>query len=215
MVYRKRNYKAKAKKVYKKKSNTGLLALQRKVRMLEMRTKPEYKVIDVDSSANITDLGTQTEYLTPIGTGTLQTNRIGKRIYISSLYVRGSININNSASATSVRMVIIKQIGDDNITPIWSDVFTSLDTDAIRKINLQEVFNWKVIYDKTIFLSKNGTMIKPVNCYLKNVGSCAFSGDTNSQTDAGPGSLWMILLSSEGTNFPAANFLTRVRYIDS
>lgn len=171
----------------------------------------EFKFNDVSSTTNVTTTA-QIIDLTEIAEGTNNTERVGKSIRLKSLLQRGSARIDASASASALRAIIVHDMDNTGTAPSVTDILQS--SSFVANINLaSSLGRWRVLMDKTLNMSANGTQRVSWKRYIKLNHHVKYSGSAANSNQKG--SLFLVLLSNESTNGVNININTRVRFIDN
>lgn len=175
----------------------------------------EFKYYTLSFSGQNPTTAPQFDLLTGIAQGDDVSNRSGRKILLKSVFIRGNLNINSSATQTNVRFMIIMDKNGNGATPGAAEVFNS--TSSINLVlnpdNAGERF--KVLWDKNFNLSINGRGNATVYKYIKLFNHCGFDGTSGAVGDCTSNHLWLVTISSEATNTPAWSAFTRVRFIDN
>ncbi len=163
---------------------------------------PEYKSHSVDLVADPSIAGSTTN-LTAIAVGTALENRIGNRIQLKYLSIRGSVSVNNSATFSHVRIVVVRDNNGSTTQPSIASLYASV-TDFVNNENkigdTQRNSRFTVLMDRFIALDVLGPRIVPFKMSKSLDSKCFFSGSAT--TDEGKGALYLFLASNEATNDP-------------
>jgi len=193
----------------------------------------ELKVSDVNIIATTVDSGTSSVTALCVPTpGTDMTNRIGRKILIRSVYIKGMARPLNSIDPDDglvapqyLRVALVMDFQPNGSTAAAIDIFTS--TNAISNINLNNRDRFKIIsdkyynlgaffYDATNFMIGCDKSIVNVKIYKKCKYEVIFNAGTAGTTaDISSGALLLVLQSSaaggEGATF---EIRSRVRFSD-
>jgi len=185
--------------------------------------------IDVNSTPSISPLCIPT-------IGADMTNRVGRKICIKSLYVRGYVGVSAAVSAPAAasvagqvaRMILLWDSQPNGSSPAITDILQSSGVSS--QINLNNRERFKILADKVyvfdpmqiVFTAGSqiamcNRTIYPVKKYIKLNNEVVFNS-TNGGTvaDIASGNLVMVWLGSVSTG-PSdciANLSTRVRFTD-
>lgn len=188
------------------------------------RTMNELKAIDVDP-ANYTVISTPSvTLLNGCAVGTDYTDRIGRKITMKSIFIRGSlIPQDNSSGPNTNRMLIVydKQCNGTAVTT--TDVLkTAVPT---SQINLNNRDRFIILYDKcwiqaaildtaTQSFSGSPTCFK-IKLYRKLNLDTQYSGTTAAVSSIATGNIYMIWLNENATTAGSiATVSTRIRFTD-
>lgn len=119
----------------------------------------EKKVIDILlTSYAVENTGTQLQLLNGVAPGTNINNRIGRKLSLKSLQIRGVVAFtdNTTANPSFLRMVIVYDKQANAAAPTFANIMTSQDiagtteTNAFSMVNLNNRDRFEVIRDKVI-----------------------------------------------------------------
>lgn len=172
--------------------------------------------------------------------GTDFTNRIGRKILIKSVYIRGYVSTEaaNSGFANSlsvgtqlVRMIILADMQPNGAAPAATDILNTADSASQLNANNRDRF--KIIKDKTWCLGGTRTSItanevqavaiSPQQFNLKwykrlNMETIFNAGNAGTIADINSGALYLVFIGNRaaGTNGDSNAFIsTRVRFLDN
>ncbi len=191
---------------------TKALALAMATRKL---INTEYKSFQVDTPAVADSVPTLTN-LTAIAQGDDFLNRDGNKIRIKALQMQGVIAIHASATTSSVRLLIFRDNNGSTTAPVIGDLFTDGNAFTGNNIKLgdpQMNSRFSILYDRFYNLDQESNPRRTVKFYRRLDHHAYFTG--TAATDEGKGSLWLIIGSNEGTNNPALDINTMVKFIDN
>jgi len=189
------------------------------------RSRDERKVIDVDPAtygANTT--GTVT-LLNGVATGTDFTDRIGRKIIMKSLYIRGVCKPEDDNIAnTLARVLIVYDMQSNGAAPVVTDVLKSAT--SASQLNMNNRDRFKVLMDKQYAVGKvldtatqafaGSPTIHQLKKYKRLNLEVLFNGTTNVIGSIATGSVYMITIGNQAAGL-GAEFLvsTRIRFIDA
>jgi hypothetical protein len=111
---------------------------------------------------------TQIALLNGMKTGTGYWNRIGSKVNLLSMQLRGAITWNNSMGSTAcnedfLRWAIVYDRQPNGTTPVWTDIFKGFDPvaqtaidDAFENINPENRDRFIIIRDKCVYIPPAG-----------------------------------------------------------
>jgi len=135
------------------------------------RSMVERKVIDFPDAVYTINTTSNGFLMNGVGTGTDFNQRIGRRINVTSIQLRGYFDLNQTTSTDidACRMMIVQDCQPNGVTPNLSDVLTVDPTSGLVHpnafMNLNNRERFKVIWDKLISLG----------CYERNVGNIFYN----------------------------------------
>lgn len=188
------------------------------------RSLNERKVIDVDPANYAFDTTGSVTLLNGVATGTDFTDRIGRKIVIKSIYVRGMIQpIDNNTGNTLCRMLIVYDMQSNGAAPVITDVLKSASPAAQLNMNNRDRFRvlidkqWAVAVISDIATQATGGA--PTVYSLKKYKKCnlevLFNGTTNAIGSIATGSIYMITVGNQAAGNGGQGLISsRVRFVD-
>lgn len=185
---------------------------------------PELKVIDTSVASMAQDLTGSVLLLNGVATGTDFTDRIGRKICMKSILVRGvSTPQDGITTARMVRMMIVYDSQPNSAAPAVTDVLLTAAAWSPNNLNNRDRF--RVLVDKlqwhgggdttagTSFSDHNSSI---VNKYKKINLETVFDGTGATISDIQSGSLYMITVGTTAAGTGGVfNGRVRVRFTDS
>ena len=153
-----------------------------------------------------------TQQLTAIAQGDEIDDRTGNSIFVRGITWRFCLELHASATATQVRMVLVKdnQQGADS-APSWTTVFSSAAIDSL--LNIQTLGRFTILKDKTYLLDAvNRRQIFEKGFYPMKY-HVRFNGTTSS--DIQKNGLYLMYMSNEATNTPTLDGVWRTNFYDN
>jgi len=180
-------------------------------RGVKMLVNTEFKFHDVASVTDVTSTA-QVIDLCEIIQGTNNDEREGKSIRLKSFFLRGSARAHSSATASALRVMLVKDLRNNGTVPAITDILQS--ESFVSPINLaDDIGRWRVLMDRTYNMSVQGPTRVSLLKYIKLNHHVFYSG--SSATSNNGGSIFLVLISNESTNGVNININTRLRYIDN
>lgn len=218
-MYRKKYNKKTKKYYYKKKrniwynrtSNKALRLARYAVRNLNV----EYKFFDTGSTSALSSTAATILNLAPIPRGDSSSDRDGRSIKLKSLFVKGSLQLNASATTSRVRILIVLKINNNLLAPTALDVLDTLQMNSLR--NLNNTDNIKVMYDKRFVIDVN----RQSEIFFQFYKKLSHRQQYEINSTAGVATVlermgfYIIAFSDEPTNTPNMLYTSRVRFIDN
>jgi len=218
MPYKRTYRRTYKKRVPRKKSTYGMArrayAISKRTQYL---TKPEAKYREFAGGSLVED-GTPTLVLmNGLVRGTDVGNRLGRVISIKNIELRFRYVINSAATATAVRAILFYDKQPNGALATVNELLApgpTIPFDGVRNLDYRRRFN--VIRDWIVPLSINGDRIKNVHKWINVSLKPQYDNSDNGDiTDIQTGALYLILMSNEGTNFPAVTYTFRMRFYDA
>lgn len=127
--------------------------------------------------------------------------------------MKGTLRINQAATTTRFRIVIVSDKFNNGSAPAWSDIMNhATDLVSLRNHQPQFMSRFRVLFDRlyTLDLVTDDEVV--INWYKYLRGKIVFQGANG--TDEGINALWMFTYGSELTLDPILKLKTRVRFTD-
>lgn len=208
---------------------------------------PELKAVDYWSSATNLDQASATTpiLLNGIAAGTDFYNRVGRKVVLKSVMIKGECHISSGAGtgaatpyeAYPVRVALVYDDQVNGAAPAVSDIFQGVSSGGgtqaypLVGINLNNRDRFRVLKDWTFVLRPNTTAAGSVNygdgfggkkdfkAFIRLNNDEIFSGTGATVSSIQTGALWLVAyqFQTAALNQPTAaiNFATRVRYADA
>lgn len=184
----------------------------------------EYKTIDLDSTTKVADTTGTVTLLNGVATGDDFTDRDGRRITMTSLYIQGMVTaVDNVTGASLARLIVVYDKQANGAAPAITDVLKAADSYA--QINLNNRSRFQIIADKRYALgpmSDTATQafagspsVMPVKIYRKLNLETQYSGTGATIASIATGSLYMLTIGNQGAG-GGSNFAlsARVRFVE-
>ncbi len=218
-IKRKRRYIRGATKRYNRMigsfRNTAYLAKQ--VYQLKKMVNVEYKNFDIQLTNGTATPAGAIQQATNIGQGDTTITRDGSNVKLVSLYFKGNVRINPNAVNSSVRIMLIwdKQTNGSIYAP--ADLLLDVTADDIitSPLNLDNMFRFIVLYDRTFSLSAGGTTLINFKYYKKLNMKIRYDAAAATIADVTSNSLSILRITDEATDLPTVTYTHRLRFVDN
>ncbi len=180
------------------------------------------KLINVEYHSLITDftVGPSTSgavvNLSAVAQGDDLANRQGNKIRAKYLALSGTVEINASATASTLRMMIVRDNNGSTAQPTIPTLFTDVGTFSVGKQKLgdpQTNSRFSILWDKYLLLDAVNSSQHHVSYSISLDHHQFFSG--TGATDEGKGALYLFIASNEATNVPAVAIDSMFKFIDN
>ncbi|UOF79238.1 capsid protein [Circoviridae sp.] len=220
--FRRKRYGKRYRKRYRKSSGSGFASAYKAVSKytnwptiwsainnIRSLINVEHKYVDTSYTTAISSTGALT-HLTSIAQGNDVGDRGGNSVKLTSLFMRGDLTINASATISAVRIMVF--IWNDNTAPVATDLLDADNVNSNR--NLEKSDKIRVICDKryNLIVSTEKRSF-PISCYSKLHHHLKFTGAAGTTYESG--SIWLYVVSSEATNTVANTMNFRIKYLDN
>lgn len=176
----------------------------------------ERKFLDVETSAAAVSKTTgSTTWISSISEGTDYNQRTGISVKLTSLFIRGTINMNTTATQQSryVRFIVFMDSDPVSATPAMSDVF-EVAGDPNSPLNHTNGARFKILHDKLYSISLSGPDNHIFKKYIKLSHHLRWG---NSTTDRRAGHIYVMAFSDTDTaaEEPLVGWYSRLRFVDN
>lgn len=180
----------------------------------------EHKYNDTTGSINVNNTNPAFICLTKIAQGTDNTQRIGRSVKGTYVDIRAITKLSAPTSLCGIfRFLIIQDLKTNGIVPPAPELLTSNDTLGQRNIDFGTRF--KVLYDKTTVLTKEGAnFCRAHHIYIdlkkNSANHVEFDGVTNAIGDISAHPIYMVFFCDNPIGDDVnINYRARYRYIDN
>lgn len=190
-----------------------------------LRPKGEKKTIDVDSATYAADTTGTVTLLSEVATGTDFTDRIGRKINMKSVYVRGFLSpVDTTTSFCLSRLLIVYDNQPNGAAPAITDILKAAT--SVAQVNLNNRDRFKILIDKQFPLGNNNNTATQAISGSPNVHHVKvfrrlnlieqFGGTTAAVGSITTGAIWMVTVgdnaAADGGVF---KLCTRIRFTDA
>jgi len=188
----------------------------------------ELKFFDtVLAATNVPAVGVVNPNLNIVATGDGEQNRIGRKIQIKSVWLKGSATLLTSATAAAatdtVRMILVQDKQANGAAFAVTDVLQNADYLGFRNVANTSRFN--ILWDKTIDINASAVftavpaglpMVRNFNNYLKCNIPIEFDASLNTGviTTQRSNSIALLMIS-KNNNISQVQYRARIRYADN
>jgi len=214
-TYRRKTYRRKA-AWYDRKYSTAQIARAAWRATKYIRGLVNSERMYLDSTITLASKA-NTYLLNAVPIGDNVANRTGNSILVRSLYMRGFININPSVTvSTRVSLALVQDLQQvsDSI-PSELDMFTSNNPEAQLRVGAttNTAGRFKIMWRKNYLMIPGQKPTITLDKFWKLYTHCKYNGSSGS--DVQKNGLYLVILTSESTNFPTVNITTRLGYHDN
>ncbi len=178
----------------------------------------EEKLFDVAASTT-SSTTPSTVYLSDVTQGVGFNQRTGNSLKVVKWIFRYRLRVNNSASATSVRILIVRGRQRETSNPATGDVLENVSTIPLALISPYEhAFEerWSVLYDQFHpLVIGDTTASSQVEVTFERPFHVEYQNGTGGVANAAEGQLFLLHFSDEGTNTPALDYYSRLVFVDN
>lgn len=214
----------KAKRLYRKRSfrrgNKKTYIIAKKAARSVIRQQLETKYFDFDTTASISYSGAIYQ-LTGMTQGSTDLERVGDKVSIKSLQIRGAVEIGDTTNI--MRVIVFQFLSDSATTPAFADVlqnFYLANTNAPLAPYAKDFagYTTAILWDKTFNLHANQPQLL-FDCMLTSkdfVKKARKNIQYQGGGQNGVGNLYLLAVSdSAAISHPGITFVSRFRYLDN
>lgn len=185
----------------------------RDVWRLKQMVNVEYKNIDTAPGNKTCSSTANLILLNPCSRGDDATDRDGRQIRMKSVYLKGSLVIHASATATWVKIALVCQKEARGTLLTTAQVYETEEINALRELdNRRDVF---ILWDRVFRLNSDNSMMHWEKYFKIDMKTVFNSGNAGTIADIESNALYLYILSNEATNTPTCNVSCRIRFIDN
>lgn len=192
-----------------------------------LRGPQERKVIDFPNTTTAVNTTGSVTLINPVSTGSDFTNRIGRRINMTSIALRGLLS-NDTVGPTepqNCRIMLIQDLQTNGVIATIAEIFQAAQANSFMNLNNREKF--KVIMDKQICLGRfnatAGATLSPtpgceiINEYRKVNIPVFFEGPNADIGSISSGAIYLVTLGNSAAGVGDSNFTwsSRIRFVDA
>lgn len=215
--YKRRVYRKKKTAWYNKKYSAKSLAIKALKSTRYMKGLINSEKMYFDRAITLGSTQSDIFSLVQIAQGDQVGQRTGNSILIRSLYLRGYMQVNPSVSTVSrISLALVKdtqQIADT--TPAITDIFTAITPESIIKTSqsTNTAGRFKILWRKNYSLVPGQTPNINIDKYWKLYDHVKYNGTAS--TDVQKNGYYLVIMSSEATNYPTVSVNSRIGYYDN
>lgn len=203
---RRRTYRRKRRNIFWRR---GYNKLARMARYWNVEFK-KHQVTLADTA--IGNDGAEITQLNNIAVGTGYAERIGHSIKVTSLFARGTLSKHASATATSIRVMLVMDSQTNQAIYTITDLLESAGIHTYR--NIDNTSRFKILADRKYIVDTTTpkrffSIRKKVNQHIR------FDNSTSAIADITQCSYSIVMISSEATNEPTVYMNFRLRFVDN
>lgn len=178
---------------------------------------PERKFMHTQITGSAVSSTFSSTSLVLIDEGTGVSDRIGRKIVVTSIQIKFACTQNTNAANTFLRLLIVKdkQANEGGITGTDLLYDTSVYDAVVSSYNLDQRYRFKVLRDRVFEMCETGESQRYYKCYIKCHIPITYDGTGNGQADLTSNNLCICMISNEATNTPSVTYDCVVRYVDA
>lgn len=182
----------------------------RGVKTLRGLVNVEKKYIDDNIGQTIPNTGI-VDLISAVAAGDDVTNRNGNSILAKYLVLKGFVRMSASATATNVRVMIVRDLNNQGSNPTVADILDgATDVSLLNKDNTSRFW---ILYDKMFSLSNNGTQQVSLDIYRRLNFHLKYSSTVS--TAVLSNAIYLVAIADEPTNVPQIQGVSRIAFYDN
>lgn len=189
------------------------------------RSREEKKVVDVDPATYVADTTGTVTLLNGTAAGTDFTDRIGRKIVMKSLFIRGLVNpVDAVTNHTLARMIVVYDMQTNGAAPTVTDVLKSAT--SVSQLNMNNRDRFRVLLDKQFQIGKiddtatqaaqGSPTIHQIKKYKRLNLDVLYNGTTAAVASIATGSVYLITIGNQAAGAGGVFTLSsRIRFVDA
>lgn len=194
-------------------ANTALSVALKTKKLLNV----EHKFLDLSlnsQSVSATGLGNN---IVNMAQGDTASTRTGDQIKVTSIQFKYYLNINASATVSTVRVILVldRQANGAgiNLSQLLQDTTAGLM--LMSPLNLDNKYRFKIMYNRIHQMSINGNRAVRGQYFKKHQIKIRYGSNAGTIADLTSRNLILFFISDEATNQPLVDCFLRVRFVDN
>ncbi len=183
----------------------------RRLRNKVSRPFSNTEVKQVDVTATATPGTTQSlVLLNALSQGTTRVTRIGNSVRFVALACNFKMNMNSSATHTTIRLLILYDKQSNGAAP--ANIYQS--SSIISPFNPDNMYRYEILSQSSTSLSISGMQERVVSFSIPLYHITRYQSNNGDITDITTGSLYFGLVSDDNTNTPTVEYYFRASFVD-
>lgn len=178
----------------------------------------EFKFHDVQLTNETIPIIPLITQISNIALGDTDVTRDGSQIKAVRLNIKWTVQVNATAATQNRMRIMVVQDKQTN-GAIYTDTDLLQDVSAqdgiVSMNNLDNKFRFRVLFDRRIAVSSDGTATKFVSFNKKLQMKIRFDADAAAITSLTSNSISVLMLSNHATLTPSVTMFSRLRYVDN
>jgi hypothetical protein len=197
-------------------SDAWSLAKRTAVGLNEIRKLINIETKFFDFYTNTTFSTTSITNISLMAQGLTSTTRVGDSIRLQ--HIEGSFQLvaNSNSAGARCRITVIRDLDNAGTAPTSLLVYQNDTTQPacmVTSMKFNELERFSVLFDEVLVVC-NGTFSATSHFSMAHNGHVKFLGAGATAADAGKGSVFLLITTSEAANLPTVTAYTRIMYTD-
>lgn len=205
---------------YKSKGNVGKATslIRTGGRSVKVRSVNELKDVTVlfNALVGLATTAATINLLNGIAQGVASGERIGRKVTMKSLFLRGYFSYQGATTGSvPIRVLIVYDNQTNAVAPVATDIV--LQDTIVSPMNLGNAQRFKVLYDHVFNMGQNSQQTINFQKYIKLNHEITYNtGATNTVGSIQTGSVYLLVWTNGGLagSVPAHNVWSRIRFVD-
>lgn len=174
----------------------------------------ELKTIDVTAVAYEFSTSGTVNLINGVAQGTDYTTRVGRKLTLKSIFVRGRISVGSTPTAGVWRFMLVYDKQPNGAAFVATDLLDNVNIHGVQNLTNRDRF--VIIMDKMGYLEAAGRSFIPIKKYIKCNLEVTFGGTGGTISSIQTGSLFAVSIGHLATGVTAitSTITTRVRFLD-
>lgn len=181
----------------------------------------EKKYIDTAPAVYAADVTGSITLISGVATGTDYTNRIGRKILVNSIYVRGVVfTVGSNTNNSLARLMLVYDKQPTGALPVMTDILNS--STSVDQLNPNNRDRFAIIMDKQFGLGANVNAVYantpnifPIKKFKKCNLEIVFDGTTSGIASISTGAIYGVVIGNQtATTGPDFDISYRIRFTD-
>jgi hypothetical protein len=175
----------------------------------------EEKILDTSSASYVFDTTGNVTPMSLIAQGLDYNNRVGDSLKMQSLQLRYRVFRGGSATTSVVRIMLIRDLDCQGATPTTAQILSAVGTSQAptSPLNWLNRKRFAVLYDNLTTVTSTDIGFTD-SISMAHEGHILFLGTTAAAASQGKGSLFVLAISDEATNYPSIAWQSRIIFTD-
>lgn len=190
-----------------------------------LSSRPEEKALTTNQTNYEGDTNGTIALLNGCATGTDFTDRVGRKIYMKSIFIRGTVGpVDTNVSNSLVRLMIIYDTEPNGALPAVTDILAQGRSES--QTNLSNRHRFYIVIDKQYYIGRYSDTIQQsvaagpsgyaIKIFRKLNLETIYDGTTNVIGSISSGALYILTLGNQAANDGGRfKLTTRIRFCDS
>jgi len=177
----------------------------------------EQKLFDVGRTADTISNAGLVLYYSDIAQGVAYNQRTGNSVKVVKHHFAARFRVNNSASATTVRLLLVRGRETETANPAIADVLevSGSNQQLISPYEHSRPDRWTILFDRTFPLVIGSDSASTTFEMNLSAAHSLYQNGTGGIANAAEGQIFLLAVSDEATNTPTMDSYSRLVFVDN